>query len=149
MRTTRDRIRHAICFEVIGLFAFTIFGMVVFGHSVDEMGVLAIVGATMAMAWNYLYNLAFDHAKLRLTGTVAKTVRVRVLHSILFELSLMLVLLPFIMWYLGLGPIEAIVLDAGYAMFFVCYAFVFNWGYDIVFPIPGQRKRGQSGINAQ
>lgn len=149
MRTTFDRIRHAVLFEVIGLILFTLAGTWIFNTPMSNMGVIAIFGATLAMLWNYLYNLLFDHAMLRLRGRLDKTVAMRALHAILFEIGLMVLMLPFIMWYLGIGLVDALIMDMGYALFFMCYAFVFNWGYDIVFPIPALRNKDQSGIKAQ
>lgn len=95
-----------------------------------------MVSASIATGWNYLYNLIFDHALLRVTGSVKKTVALRVFHAVLFETGLLLVLLPFIAWYLGVGLIEAFVMDISFAVFYLVYAFVFNWLYDVVFPIP-------------
>lgn len=149
MRTTFDRIRHAVLFEIIGLILFTLVGTWIFNTPMSNMGVIAIFGATLAMLWNYLYNLLFDHAMLRLRGRLDKTVAMRALHAILFEIGLMILMLPFIMWYLGIGLVDALIMDMGYALFFMCYAFVFNWGYDIVFPIPALRNKDQSGIKAQ
>jgi len=45
-------------------------------------------------------------------------------------------LLPFISWYLGTDLISAFVMDISYSIFYVCYAFVFNWAYDRAFPLP-------------
>lgn len=149
MRTTFDRIRHAVLFEIIGLILFTLAGTWIFNTPMSNMGVIAIFGATLAMLWNYLYNLLFDHAMLRIRGRLDKTVAMRALHAILFEIGLMVLMLPFIMWYLGIGLVDALIMDMGYALFFMCYAFVFNWGYDIVFPIPALRNKDQSGIKAQ
>lgn len=136
MRTTRDRIRHAISFEIIGLALITPLGALGFGMHAEDVGVVAIVGATLATCWNYAYNLGFDRAMKRIRGTVHKTVPLRVLHALLFEAGLLIVMLPFIAWYLGIGLWQALVLDAAFAIFYLCYAFVFNWVYDRVFPLP-------------
>jgi len=94
------------------------------------------VSATIATGWNYLYNLMFDHALIRLLGHVQKSLAVRVLHAVLFEGGLLLILLPFIAWYLGVGLIEAFLMDVSFTVFYLVYAFVFNWLYDLVFPVP-------------
>ena len=47
-----------------------------------------------------------------------------------------IVLLPFIAWYLGISPWQALVMDAGFAVFYVVYALAFNWAYDRLFPLP-------------
>ena len=85
MRATGDRIRHAVSFEVIALFAVTPVGAWAMDQPLYGFGVLAIVCATIATGWNYVYNLMFDHAMLRIRGAVHKTVPVRVMHAVLFE----------------------------------------------------------------
>jgi uncharacterized membrane protein len=136
MRSVRDRIRHAISFEIIGLLLVTPLGAVVFNKPIEDIGVIAVVGATLATLWNYVYNLSFDMLMTRWRGTTEKTIPIRVLHTVLFEAGLLVVLLPFIATYLGITLWEAFVMDAAFALFYMVYAFVFNWGYDRVFPLP-------------
>ncbi|WP_017431189.1 PACE efflux transporter [Vreelandella jeotgali] len=135
MRTVKDRIRHALSFEIIGLLLVTPMGAWLFDQPVDAIGMVAVVGATLATGWNYLYNLGFDHAMQRLRGDVRKTLAIRVFHAIVFEAGLLIVLLPFIAWYLGVGVVEAFRMDISFSMFYVVYAFVFNWAYDALFPV--------------
>ncbi|RKK03586.1 PACE efflux transporter [Pseudoroseomonas wenyumeiae] len=136
MRTTRDRIRHAILFEVIGLALIIPLGSHLFGLPAEKMGVIGFGSALAATAWNYVYNLGFDHAMQRLAGHTRKSLGLRVAHALLFEAGLLMVLLPPIAWYLGIGLYEAFVMDLAIAAFYVVYAFVFNLAYDRVFPIP-------------
>jgi uncharacterized membrane protein len=147
MRTTRDRIRHAISFEIIGLALVTPLGAWAFHAPVNEIGVIALVGATLATVWNYVFNLAFDHALLRTRGDVRKTLWLRLVHAGLFELGLLVLLMPFIAWYLGVSLIQALLMDVSFAGFYVVYAFVFNWAYDLVFPLPAERemRAGEAG----
>ncbi|MCU9849701.1 PACE efflux transporter [Defluviimonas sp. WL0024] len=136
MRTARDRILHAISFEIIGLALVTPLGAWAFGLPMHDIGVVGIVGATVATLWNYAYNLLFDHAMLRLVGTVRKTLPARVLHTVLFEAGLLAILLPFIAWYLGVTLVQAFLMDVSFALFYLVYAFVFNWAFDLAFPVP-------------
>ncbi len=136
MRDTKDRIRHALSFEIIALVLVTPLGAWVFGLPIAEIGIVAVVSATIATGWNYLYNLLFDHAMLRIAGHVRKTIAVRVLHALLFEGGLLLILLPFIAWYLSVSLLEAFLMDVSFAAFYLVYTFVFNWVYDVVFPLP-------------
>jgi len=136
MRKTSDRIRHAISFEVLALLIVTPMGAWLFDKPLQEIGVVTVVSASIATAWNYVYNLGFDHAMQRLRGTVQKTVPIRVLHAVTFEVGLLFVLMPFIAWYLGVSLLEAFLIDVSFAVFYLIYAFVFNWVYDVVFPVP-------------
>jgi len=135
MRNTKDRIRHALSFEIIGLLIVTPLGAYVFHMPMHHIGVAALVAATVATLWNYVYNLLYDHAMRRLLGHVRKSLRQRVLHAVVFELGLLLALMPFFAWYLDISLLQAFVMDAGFAAFYLVYAFLFNWGYDLLFPI--------------
>ena len=140
MRTTRDRIRHALLFEVIALLIITPLGAVLFGFELHEFGAVALICALVAMIWNYLFNLGFDHASVALRGTVTKTLGIRVLHAVMFEAGLLVALVPFIVWFLGVSLVEALVMDIAISGFFLVYAFVFNWAYDVVFPMPVRER---------
>ncbi|MNE67185.1 Bacterial Transmembrane Pair family protein [compost metagenome] len=140
MRSVRDRIRHAISFEIIGLLLVTPLGALAFNKPIEDIGVIAIVGATLATVWNYVYNLSFDVLMTRWRGTTEKTIALRVLHTVLFEVGLLVVLLPFIAAYLGISIWAAFVMDAAFALFYMVYAIVFNRGYARVFPLPEWRQ---------
>jgi len=136
MRSPLDRLRHAISFELIALAIVVPLGALAFHMPVHDIGVVGIVSATLATLWNMVYNLGFDHALQRRTGSTLKSGRVRILHAALFEVGLLVVLMPFIAWYLGISIWQAFVMDLSFALFYMGYAFVFNWAYDRVFPLP-------------
>lgn len=136
MRTTSDRIRQALSFEIIGLIVVTPLFAWAFSHPMDRTGVLALIGATGATAWNYLFNLGFDTLLKHWRGDVTKTLPIRIVHAVAFELTLMALLLPVFAWWMGISLFEAFLIDVAFAGFYVVYAFVFTWGYDALFP-PG------------
>ena len=135
MRSTRDRIRHAILFEVVGLALIIPLGTMLFDLHASAMGVIGFGSALVATAWNYAYNLGFDRAMQRLVGHTRKSLVLRVGHAVLFEAGLLVFLLPPIAWYLGIGLVEALVMDLAIAGFYVAYAFLFNLAYDRTFPL--------------
>jgi uncharacterized membrane protein len=136
MRTTRDRIRHAILFELIGLALIIPLGHLVFGLPAETMGVIGVGSAMAATGWNYVYNLGFDHVMQRRIGHTRKSMGLRVAHAVLFEAGLLLILMPPIAWYLDITLLQAFVMDIAIAAFYVAYAFVFNLAYDRIFPLP-------------
>ena len=99
------------------------------------MGVIGIVSATIATLWNFVFNLGFDRAMLRLRGSVQKTLAIRVVHTLLFEAGLVVMLIPMIAWYLGIGLWAALLMDVAIVIFYLVYGFLFNLAYDRVFPI--------------
>ncbi|QDU82037.1 Bacterial Transmembrane Pair family protein [Polystyrenella longa] len=136
MRDTKDRIRHAILFEIIGLLIVTPLGAWAFEMPLHHAGIVGVINATIAMLWNYVYNFLFDHAMLRIYKNVRKSPSIRVLHAVLFEAGLLAILIPVIAWHLGITLQESFVLEASFSVFFLVYAFVYNWVYDVIFPIP-------------
>jgi len=138
MRSTRDRIRHALSFELIGLVLVIPLGAWIFAMPLSSIGVVSIATATAATAWNYLYNLGFDHLLRWWRGDTAKTMSIRIVHAIFFEAGLLAALTPIIAVYLSISLFEALVMDSAISLFYVVYAFGFNWLYDLVFPAPAR-----------
>ncbi|MCG4252316.1 PACE efflux transporter [Acetobacter tropicalis] len=134
-RSPSDRVRHALLFECVALALVIPVGAHLFGLHTEDMGIIGIGSAVTATVWNYLYNLGFDHALRRLTGSVSKTVGMRVLHTLLFEAGLQVVLLPAIAWYLRVSIPQAFSMSFSLALFYLVYAFFFNIAYDWVFPV--------------
>ncbi|MFK3991270.1 MULTISPECIES: PACE efflux transporter [unclassified Psychrobacter] len=143
MRTVKDRIRHTLGFEIIGLIIFVPLASWLFGFDIQSIGLIAVAASIIATLWNYFYNLLFDHSMLKLRGNVHKTVPLRMLHAFLFEGGLLLLFLPIIAWHLGISLWQAFIMDITMATFYLVHAFVYNWIYDNVFPIPANHLLSQ------
>ncbi|WP_201540321.1 PACE efflux transporter [Psychrobacter sp. 1044] len=143
MRTVKDRIRHTLGFEIIGLIIFVPLASWLFGFDIQSIGLIALAASIIATLWNYFYNLLFDHSMLKLRGNVHKTVPLRMLHAFLFEGGLLLLFLPIIAWHLGISLWQAFLMDITMATFYLVHAFVYNWIYDNVFPIPANHLLSQ------
>nr|WP_314544510.1 PACE efflux transporter [uncultured Massilia sp.] len=139
MRPFRDRVRHALLFEAVALAIFIPGSALLFGQPVSQMGVIGIVSATVATLWNFVFNVGFDRAMLRLRGSVHKTMALRVAHTFLFEAGLVALLVPMIAWYLDIGLWAALLMDIAIVTFYLVYGFLFNIAYDRVFPVPAAR----------
>jgi uncharacterized membrane protein len=137
MRTTADRIRHTILFEAIGLATCTPLASWILDKGLIKIGSLSIVLSLTAMGMNYVFNLLFDIALVRLGRPVnVRPAWMRVFHAILFETSLMILSVPVVAWWLDMSLWSAFITDMGFLLFFLIYTFVYNWSYDVVFPIP-------------
>lgn len=137
LRTPLDRLRQVLMFEVGGLLLITPPFVWLSGVPLlDSLGLLAVI-ALIAAVWNALYNTAFDWVEGRLTGRTAdrRPAPLRVAHAAGFEGGLLLVSLPVVMAWTGMGWLQALLADVGLAAAYVAYAYVFNLGYDRVFPI--------------
>ena len=140
MRSFPDRVRHTVMFEIIGLALVIPGGAMLFNLPATHMGVIGVGSATVATLWNFVFNLGFDHAMLRFAGHTRKSLGLRVLHALLFEGGLLVLLLPPMAWYLGMGLWETFLMDLAIVVFYVVYAFLFNLAYDRVFPVSGNEQ---------
>ena len=137
LRSLPDRIRQVALFEVGGLVLITPPFVWLSGQpALPALGLLAVL-ALIAAVWNGLFNTAFDWFEGRLTGRPAdrRPWRLRVVHAALFEGGLLLLTLPVIVLWTGLGWWPALLADLGLAAAYVAYAFAFNIAYDRIFPI--------------
>jgi uncharacterized membrane protein len=51
-----------------------------------------------------------------------------------------LVCIPVMAWWLGLGLPEAAVYEAGLIVLFIAYTYLFTWGFDRIFGLPASAR---------
>jgi len=127
---TKERIFHSVLFEAIALI-FVITAATVFTDAGAKSATGLAVGLSLiAMCWNYIYNLGFD----RIFGQnrIERTVKMRIGHGLGFELGMIFATLPLMMWVLKLDFWTVFVMDIGVVIFFLIYAIVYNWAYDLI-----------------
>lgn len=143
MRTPKDRLRHTLLFELLLLAICVPLTAALLDKPMHTMGMLSLMLSLSAMTWNYFYNVAFDHALLRLGRPLyPRSARLRFAHASLFEVGFMAVSVPMVMWWLGFGFIKAFAYDAVFMVAVPLYAVAFNWAYDVVFPPPSMQTAG-------
>lgn len=132
-----DRIRQVALFELGGLLLITPpFAWASGVPAGESLGLLAVL-AGIAALWNAAYNTLFDRIEGRLSGRTAdrRPLLLRGVHALGFEGGLLVLTLPLIVAWTGLGWIAALVADLGLALAYTLYALVFNVAYDRAFPI--------------
>ncbi|MCW8345023.1 PACE efflux transporter [Vibrio sp. ZSDZ65] len=124
----KERIFHAIAFEVLALAI--IVPVVSFATGSQSLS-LMIVGVGMSLftvIWNYVYNIQFD--KWVSGARSERSILVRAVHAIGFEAGLILFTIPAIAWFLQVSLWMALLIEAGFLVFFFFYTTIFNWAYD-------------------
>ena len=127
-KSVKERFFHALGFEVLAIAICAPLGAWLLGYSLAHMGVLTLMISLIAMLWNMAFNAIFDAAQRRLG--FRRTLGARAVHSVIFEIGLILAVVPLAAWWLDIGLWEAFVLDIGIVLFFLPYTFAFNWTYD-------------------
>lgn len=136
MRSFPDRLRHTILFEFFGLLGATLGGSWALDKPILSIGALGLMFSVLAMSWNFLFNWLFDLWDQRYRNAAKRGFRVRAVHACLFEAGMLLAGMFMVAWWLDISLWEALVIDIGFAVFFLVYAYVYNWAYDHVFPVP-------------
>lgn len=129
-KSLKERLFHAVLFELIAvaICAPTLAWLI--DQPLGHMGAMTLMFSAIATLWNMLFNAGFDRAQQRMG--FSRTLPVRVLHASLFELGLIFMLVPLAAWWLSVSLLEAFILDIGLILFFLPYAIVFNWVYDVL-----------------
>jgi len=137
LRNAKDRLRHAVIYEIVGLILVVPLAAWGFGTDLLDTGVLGIFFSILAMVWNMIYNHYFDIMLLKNGRNPARRgFWLRAVHALLFEAGFIIVSVPAIAWWLSLSLVKALAMDLGFTLFYIGYAYVYNWAYDRIFPYP-------------
>ncbi len=135
MQGKKRKVVQAISYEALALLFITPAMAWAFDGGLAATGALAVALCLVALAWNMVFNSLFEgweKRQLKPRRTVAR----RVVHAVAFELGLLLMTVPMLVWGLSIGWWQALATDFSLMLFFLLYAFVFQWGFDLLFGVP-------------
>ena len=138
----RRRVVYVSIYELIAIAVATL-GLAQFSsQGVGHAGVMAVVSSGIAVAWNFVFNTFFERWEARQVVR-GRSLRRRVAHAVGFEGGLVFTLVPLFAWWFEITLWQALVMDLGLVVFFLCYTFAFNWGFDRVFGLPASACAAQ------
>lgn len=135
LQGARRRLIYVTLYEAVAIAVVTLALLWVTGEGLASSGGLAVGSSAIAVAWNLAFNGLFERWEAR-QGVRGRSVSRRVAHAIGFEGGLLLWLVPFFAWWLGVSLWQALVLDIGFLLFFLVYTYVFAWTFDWLFGLP-------------
>ena len=135
LRGPRRRVIYVTLYELIAIAVVTVALALFTDTGWGSSGGLAVGSSAIAVLWNLVFNHFFERWEARQPVRGRSAVR-RVAHAIGFEGGLLLWLVPFIAWWLGVSLWQALLLDIGLLVFFLVYTFVFTWAFDRLFGLP-------------
>ncbi|WAH55078.1 PACE efflux transporter [Pseudomonas silvicola] len=135
MQGISRRVLQALLYEGIAVLCVGPLLNLFFHQGMGYSTALAVIISVVALGWNLLFNLVFEHWE-RHQRHPARTPSRRVLHAAGFEGGLVVLLVPLMAAWLGIGLWQALAADLGLFGFFFLYALVFQWGFDRVFGGP-------------
>ena len=129
------RVLYVALYELIAIGVVTLAQGLLTEHGWGSSGGLAVGSSLIAVLWNLVFNHFFERWERR-QPTRGRSPARRVAHAIGFEGGLLLWLVPFIAWWLGVSLWQALLLDVGLLVFFLIYTFVVTWVFDRLFGLP-------------
>ena len=135
----KRRVLYVTLYELIAIAAATLGLAMLSGQGMSHSGVLAVAASVIAVLWNLAFNWMFERWESR-QAQRGRTVARRIAHAIGFEGGLVLALVPLMAWWFDISLWQALVMDFGLIVFFLCYTFVFNWVFDQVFGLPASAQ---------
>ena len=133
------RVVYISLYEVLAIALAGLGLMLMSGESLLASGALATATSAVAVVWNLVFNSLFERWEAR-QPVKGRSVKRRVAHAVIFEAGLVLMLVPLIAWWLGIGLWQALVMDMALVVFFLVYTFIFNWVFDAVFGLPASAR---------
>ena len=137
LRSARERLLQTLAYEVGGLAVATPLYALAFGAGAQDSAVLLLLLSVAVMLWSPIHNTLFDWVEWRCAGRLAsdRPHRLRLIHALSHEATAVVVTLPILMGYGGLGLFEALVADLGLTLIYTLYAYAFHWTYDRLRPV--------------
>ncbi|EMJ9775933.1 PACE efflux transporter [Morganella morganii] len=135
MQGLKRKLVFITTYEIIGWIISSLGLALLSGNSAGVTGPLALVITTIAVSWNFIFNTLFEFWESRQASRI-RTFRRRLVHAVLFQLTLVVFLIPLIAWWLSVSLIQAFLLDFALIIFIPIYTFFFNWAFDKLFGVP-------------
>lgn len=139
MQGIRRRIVHVTFYEI---FAIALSSVVMLGTTPADLKlatVASILASVYAVVWNVTYNSLFEAWEAR-QSVRGRSLGRRICHAFGFELGFLVVLVPAFAWLLGIGLIEAFILESGMILMFLVYTFAYNLAFDRIFGLPASAR---------
>jgi uncharacterized membrane protein len=135
------RILQAALYEGIAIAVVTPTLVLAFSHPPGSAFVLSAVMSSIALTWNYLFNLVFERWETRQV-VKGRSLQRRIAHGVGFEGGLAIILMPVMAYWLDISLWAAFVADMGLLAFFFVYTVAFTWVFDKIFGLPLSAQGG-------
>ena len=139
MQGLKRRIVYVSSYEIIGMVISSVGLALLAGDSVEHTGPLSVMITTIAVTWNFIYNILYEKWEARQENK-SRTVKRRIAHAIGFQITLVMFLIPLIAWWMDISLVAAFRLDVAFIIIIPIYTFIFNWTFDKLFGLPASAQ---------
>ena len=134
-RPVMRRIVYALGYETLSVLFTVVVMSGLLGHGGGQSTLTAVLLSTTATVWNYVWNTMFERLERRI-GATGRGPAARALHAIGYEGGVLVFTIPLVAVMLGVGLLEAAMLEGGMLVFFLAFTAVYAWAFDRVFGLP-------------
>ncbi|WP_151828581.1 PACE efflux transporter [Acinetobacter nosocomialis] len=139
MQGLKRRIVYVSSYEIIGMVISSVGLALLAGDSVEHTGPLSVMITTIAVTWNFIYNILYEKWEAQQENK-SRTVKRRIAHAIGFQITLVMFLIPLIAWWMDISLVAAFWLDVAFIIIIPIYTFIFNWTVDKLFGLPASAQ---------
>ncbi|MDV7509057.1 PACE efflux transporter [Acinetobacter baumannii] len=139
MQGLKRRIVYVSSYEIIGMVISSVGLALLAGDSVEHTGPLSVMITTIAVTWNFIYNILYEKWEAR-QESKSRTVKRRIAYAIGFQITLVMFLIPLIAWWMNISLVAAFWLDVAFIIIIPIYTFIFNWTFDKLFGLPASAQ---------
>ena len=129
------RILFVLSFEVMAISCSSVGLSLLSQQSMSHASVMGLACSAIAVAWNWLFNLAFESWEAKQSSR-HRTVWRRMAHAIGFEIPLLVSFVLLFAWWFDIGYGQAFIMDLALFAFFLVFTFLYTWGFDLLFGQP-------------
>lgn len=126
--TTLEKIFNVILFEVVALSILVPSMSYLTNKPLQTLFFAALSFSCIVVTWNYIFNNLFD--SLCKTPRVERGLKIRTVHTLLFEAGLIVIAIPALAWFLQITFFEAFIIELGFLVFFLFFNPTFHFIYD-------------------
>lgn len=129
------RVIYVIGYEGLSVIFTVVVMSSLLGHGGGQSTLTAILLSTAATVWNYLWNTLFEAYEHR-HGIEGRGLGSRIVHALGYEGGVLFVTIPLVSIMLGIGLIEAAILEGGLLIFFLIFTAIYAAAFDKLFGLP-------------
>jgi len=126
---------QAVLYETLAIILVTPAIACIFSHPPLSAIALSATMSAVALAWNYLFNAAYERWESKQT-IKGRSFSRRVAYGVAYEGGLTLFLIPIMAVWLSITVVEAFIANIGILAFFFVYTIAFTWAFDRAFGLP-------------
>lgn len=131
--TIKQRFIHISLFEFFALIIVTPLASFILNGHLEHMLVLTVINSLIASTWNFAFNYIFDSIEKKAgRQRHERNTVIRLIHTFSYQFTLILILTPFIAFWLDKTLIGGFTVEIGFICFFIIYTYIFNQVFDYV-----------------